>query len=84
MPTFLKVSQHQYTEEGSKEEFLTNFMCQLIFVPFAIIAYNIGMEIGMEFFKGILTISPKLIEYEFRKLDKRIEQNIFTYGYFTI
>lgn len=34
-----------------------------------------GMEIAMELFVGVMTISPKLIELEFQKLVKNIENN---------
>lgn len=65
-----------FIEANSDAEFAVNFVLQSLMLLYALLGY-IGMEVAME-----LTIlpgyaTPKLVEHEFRKLDRKIEESCF-------
>lgn len=66
-----------FTEEKSYEEFYGNIAIHVSYLIYGSLGL-IGMEIAMELFLCVVTISPKLIAYEFRKLANKIEMKRFT------
>lgn len=64
------------TEEGSNYEFFGNILIHLCISVFGFFAF-VGLEITMEVFVGVMFLAPKLVEYEFRKMDAKIENNSF-------
>lgn len=66
-----------FTDEKSNKEFIASISVQLSFAIYGSFAL-IGMEIAMEIFVGVVSLAPKIVEFEFRKLDEKIEKNQFT------
>ena len=65
-----------FIEAKSDAEFAINFVLQSLMLLYGLLGY-IGMEVAME-----LTIlpghaTPKLVEHEFKKLDKKIDESCF-------
>lgn len=57
-----------FTAESSYTEYLVNFVLQAIVSYHGIFGY-IGLEVSVQFFKDVVTISPKIIQYELKQLD---------------
>lgn len=66
-----------FTEENSNNEFLLNMTLTIFFATHGGLIY-LGMEVMMSVWCDIVTISPKLIKYEFQKLYDKIRENGFT------
>lgn len=65
-----------FTEERSYEEFFGNIVVHLWMGIYGTFGY-LALEIGMELLVGVVAMAPRLVEYEFRKLDKNIKKNRF-------
>lgn len=66
-----------FTAENSNAELIGNMILQSVIVIHGFPAY-ILMDIVMELMFGIVSVAPKLIENEFRKLDQAIENKELT------
>lgn len=66
-----------FTQERSNAEFLGNIMIHVSYLIYGSLGF-VGMEIGLELFVGVVSVTPQLIAYEFRKLADQIEANKFT------
>lgn len=66
-----------FTEEKSNAEFLINMIITVFFASHGGLIY-LGMEAMMSVWCDIVTISPKLIKYEFQKLYDKIQEKDFT------
>lgn len=66
-----------YTEEKSYEEFFGNIVIHMwmgIYGGLSLVA----LEVGMEIFFGIVSIAPKLVAAELRKLEKDVSDDNLT------
>lgn len=66
-----------YTDENSNGEFFGNMLVHMCISIYGSLGF-VGMEIAMEIFIGVISIGPKLVAYEFRKMDENIKENLFT------
>lgn len=66
-----------YAEEKSLVEFSVNSMIQLLNATYGALIY-LGMEVAMELFSNIITISPRLIEHKLRKIISDYAENQIT------
>lgn len=66
-----------FTEERSYGEFYVNISIHLSYLVCGSLGF-VGMEIALELFMGVVSISPKLMEFKFRKLADKIEEKTFT------
>ena len=56
-----------FTDENSNDEFISNIFLQLVVFFIGTCGY-LGMEVLMTIFENVVTISPKIVEFELEKL----------------
>lgn len=62
-----------FIEENSNNEFALNYLFQTIVFSFGLCVFFV-VETSMELCMLVIAISPKLIAFEFRKMDENIEK----------
>lgn len=62
-----------FTEEGSNVQFAINNVLQFLYAVHGGLIY-IGIEVMVEIFKNVITISPKLVAHKLKKLTTDYEE----------
>lgn len=73
--TFTQI-KFPFIEAESYNEFFVNFSLQAVFLTYGLFGY-FGMEVGMEMVTLVVKLAPKIVEHEFQKLNKGIEDGHF-------